>query len=86
MRFAPAMGEGPENPAPPDDATEVTTDRRGKCGGHSIPGIDEAKRLGTDASGTRRITVAVARDQKPPMTIPRRARAIINTISSVRSQ
>src|SRR6266702_1449842 len=35
--------------------------------------------LGMDSSETRRITVAVASDQKPPITMPSRARAIINT-------
>src|ERR1700731_1031278 len=37
------------------------------------------KALGTVSSGTRRITVAVASDQNPPTTTPRRARAIIST-------
>ena len=35
--------------------------------------------LGTEFSGTRRITVAVASDQKPPITMPRRDLATINT-------
>src|ERR1017187_3448792 len=35
--------------------------------------------LGTDSTGTRRMTVAVPNDQKPPMTMPRRARATIST-------
>jgi hypothetical protein len=37
------------------------------------------KALGTVSSGTKRISVAVERDQNPPTTTPRRARAIIST-------
>ena len=46
----------------------------------ALPVYTTPSALGTDSPGTRRITVAVASDQKPPMTIPRSARAIINVI------
>ena len=45
----------------------------------ALPPFRMARAFGMAFSGTRRMTVAVDIDQKPPMQMPRSARPIINT-------
>ena len=58
---------------------EKAAQRRRDVAAIALPAFSMARALGTMSSGTRRMTIAVDIDQKPPMATPSRARPTIST-------
>ena len=78
----PAQSDGGERHDAEKRATPARAPRKLPSGAATVaasafPPFRIASTFGTDASGTRRMTVAVDIDQKPPIATPSSARPVI---------